>query len=121
MTSTTTSIRTIVIALAVLALAVPAASAMPPRDHEGVQTSSLAGTTSSTYQDLRNADNTGPRYVAPLHRSAPVAAVDPKPVVATGGGTSPFVFIVPAIVLVAMLGAGVVYTRTVRPARGSVA
>jgi hypothetical protein len=54
MTSTTP--RIITIALAALALAVPAASAMPIRD-DGVQTSSLAGTYSAPAQDLRNPDN----------------------------------------------------------------
>jgi hypothetical protein len=56
MTSTT---RMPTIALAILALAVPAASATPIRDN-GAQTSSLAGTTSAPKQDTRNADNRAP-------------------------------------------------------------
>jgi hypothetical protein len=122
MTSTTPT-RIITIALAVLALAAPAAVAMPLRDASGdIRTSSLAGTTAAPEQDLRNADNTAPRYVAPLKHPAPVAPAAVKPVVSTGGGgIAPLALIIPGVVLVAMLGAGVVYLRTSRPARGSVA
>jgi hypothetical protein len=112
MTSTTTRII-ITSALAVLALAVPAASAMAQRGSDGVRTSSLAGTTSAPAQDLRNADNRAPRYVAPLRHPAPVAPA-PKPVAATGGGTSPLVYIIPSLVLVGMIGAAVAYARTPR-------
>jgi hypothetical protein len=106
MTSTTT--RIITIAVAVLALAVPTASAMSLRDHMG--TSSLAGTTSAPAQDLRNADNRAPRYVAPI-AVKPAAQSQP---VGTGGGTSPLVYIVPGLVLAGMLGAALVYARTPR-------
>jgi len=154
MTSTTP--RIITIALATLAIAAPAATAMPVRDTTGVETSSLAGTTSAPKQDLRNADNRAPVYVAPAElapkqdlRNAdnrapvyvPPAELAPNmvppvvqhpyaadqlkpissPVKATDGddGTSPFVFIIPAVVLIAMLGAGVAFARTSRPARRS--
>src|ERR1700750_2732066 len=67
MTSTTP--RIITIALATLALAAPAANAMPLYEHDGaapakprstahIQTSSLAGTVSG--QDLRNPDQQAP-------------------------------------------------------------
>ena len=132
MTSTTP--RIITIALATLAIAAPAATAMPVRDTTGVETSSLAGTTSAPKQDLRNADNRAPVYVPPAELAPnmvppvvqhPYAADQLKPisspVKATDGddGTSPFVFIIPAVVLIAMLGAGVAFARTSRPARRS--
>jgi hypothetical protein len=126
MTSTTP--RIITIALAVLALAAPVASAMPLRDNGDVRTSSLAGTTGAPKQDLRNADNRAPSAVAPQQdlrnadnraprdvtpdRPAPAPA-KPRPVVADDG-TSPLVYIVPSLLLVAMLAAGVAYARTPR-------
>ena len=103
--------RIIITALAVLALAVPAASAMPLRDN--MQTSSLAGTTSAPRQDLRNADNRGPRDVAPV-RPAHVPSAPAKPVAADDGGTSPLVYILPGLVLVGMLGAAFAFARTPR-------
>src|SRR4051794_7990905 len=68
MTSTT---RIIIAALAMLAFAVPAANAMPMYEHDGttatgrastdIRTSSLAGTTESQLQDLRNPDQRAPQ------------------------------------------------------------
>ena len=125
MTSTTT--RIITTALAILALAVPAASAMPIRDHAG--TSSLAGTTSAPKQDLRNADNRAqgiaPVYVIPQQQPqtmrpvAPPKAPAPVATTDTDSGPSPLVFILPGLVLIAMLAAGVGFARTSqrRPAR----
>ena len=52
MTSTTP--RIVTIALAILALAVAAASAMPVHADVGVQTSSVPGTSSAPAQGLRN-------------------------------------------------------------------
>src|ERR1044072_9555306 len=75
MTSTTPRILTI--ALATLALAAPAASAMPLYEHDGsqsarnsgdIQTGSLAGTPSNPVQDLRNPDQ---RIPLPPPTSAP--------------------------------------------------
>ena len=72
MTSTT---RIITTALAMLAIAVPAASAMPLYEHgdtatterstADIRTSSLAGTTSAPVQDLRNADQRAPQPAEP--------------------------------------------------------
>jgi hypothetical protein len=156
MTSTTP--RIITLALASLAIAAPAATAMPMRDAAGVETSSLAGTTSKQQdlahlrasggvyaapapaapkQDVRNADNRAPRIVRPLDpvqiapNTTPPVVQHPytadqlkpisSPVKATGGddGTSPFVFIIPAVVLIGMAAAGFVYTRTSRTPRRS--
>jgi hypothetical protein len=147
---TTTTPRIITTALLALAIAAPTAAAMPIRDAEGVQTSSLAGTTSAPSQDLRgadarpgavyqapeapsqdlrNPDNQGPRYqtppdVAPIPvQQSPYTADQLKPIatpaVADGGETSPFVYIIPALVVIAMIAAGVAFTRTSRPARRS--
>jgi hypothetical protein len=125
----TSAPRIITIALAILALAVPAASAMPIRDN-GVPTSSLAGTTSAPKQDVRNPDNRAPG-IEPTQdlRNADnrVPAQQPqtiKPVVRTqpapvkNDGPSPLVFILPSLALIAMLAAATVYVRSSRqPAR----
>jgi hypothetical protein len=125
----TSAPRIITIALAILALAVPAASAMPIRDN-GAQTSSLAGTTSAPKQDVRNPDNRAPG-IEPTQdlRNADnrVPAQQPqtiKPVVRTqpapvkNDGPSPLVFILPSLALIAMLAAATVYVRSSRqPAR----
>jgi hypothetical protein len=128
MTSTTTRIITTV--LAILALTAPVASAMPIRDH--ADTSSLAGTPSAPKQDLRNADNRAPRaedgvarvYIPPqqpqtmrpVHitkTTAPAATTTD-----TDNGPSPLVFILPGLVLIAMLAAGYSFARmTRRPAQ----
>jgi hypothetical protein len=128
MTSTTT--RTVALILATLALTAPVASAMPIRDpDDGSHTSSLAGTpapkqdlrnpdqqapASKPKQDLRNPDQQAPPV--PLKPYAPVVLTKPAPV-AADDGTSPLVYIIPSLALVAMLGAAVIYTRSSRPAR----
>jgi hypothetical protein len=128
MTSTTP--RIILTSLATLALVAPAANAMPLRDHDGVQTSSRAGTTSAPHQDLRNPDNQGPRYqtpgrVAPIPvQQSPYTADQLKPLstpaqVTADDDPSPFVYIIPGVVLIAMLGAGIAFARTSRVARRS--
>ena len=147
MTSTTP--RIITAALLSLAVAAPAASAMPI-DNEGVQTSSLAGTTSAPRQDLRgadarpgavyhapevpqdlrNPDNQAPRYQAPAAKVAPIpvqqspySADQLKPIsspaVATDDDPSPFVYIIPAVVLVALGATGFAFARTRRSTRKS--
>ena len=102
------------------------ASARPLRDDQGVQTSSLAGTMSATFQDLRNPDNRAPAVVTQDLRNAdnraprsaarvpevPAAA----PVAATDDDPSPFVYIIPAIVLVALGATGYAFARTRRGA-----
>ena len=127
MTSTTT--RIITITLALIALSAPVAGAMPLRDRDGVQTSGLARTpwpkqdlrnpdqqapAPRPYQDMRNPDQriTPPVPVTPY---VPVELTRPAPV--ADDGPSPLVFIVPGLALVAMLAAAVIYTRSARPAR----
>jgi hypothetical protein len=131
MTSTT---RIISIALATLAIAAPVASAMPTRDNGDIRTSSLAGTTSAPKQDLRNPDQQVP--VVPKQdlrnpdQQVPVVPQQQpqtmKPVVIKqspqpaddDGSPSPLVYILPSLVLVAMLAAGYGYARmSRRPAR----
>jgi len=127
MTSTPT--RIITITLATLALAAPAATAMPLRDAD-VPTSSLAGTTSASKQDLRNPDQQAPAprpyqdMRNPDQRITPPVPVTPyvpveltRPAPVADDGPSPLVFIVPSLALVAMLAAAVIYTRSARPAR----
>jgi hypothetical protein len=115
MTSTTT--RIITIALTALALGAPVAAAAPMRSDEGVRTSSLAGTTSAPARDMRNPDNQVPFVPAQQPQTMkPVVRAQPEPV-ADDGGPSPIVFVAPSLALIAMLGAGLVYTRSVRPAR----
>jgi hypothetical protein len=134
MTSTTP--RIISVALATLAIAAPAATAMPLRDNGDIRTSSLAGTTSAQpYQDLRNPDQQAPaakpsqdlrnpdNRVVPAVPSdlpqtmKPVVLTQPQPV-ADDGGPSPLIFVAPSLVLVTMLGAAFIYTRSARrPAR----
>jgi hypothetical protein len=155
MTSTTP--RIITIALAVLALAVPAASAMPMYEHDGsqasgrsdpeIRTGSLAGTPSNPIQDLRNPDLQAPlppQTVAPKqdlrnpdnqapgvqpappqqqpYTYAPVEIPKAAPaVIHHDSDPSPFWFIIPSVVLIALLGAAYAFTRTSRPVRRSVA
>jgi hypothetical protein len=127
MTSTT---RIITIALAILALAVPAASAMPIRDNGG-QTSSLAGTTSAPKQDVRNPDNRAPgidptQNPANADNGVPVQQpptmkpvdIETQPARVKDDGPSPLVFILPSVALLGMLAAATVYVRSSRqPAR----
>ena len=130
--TSTTPIRMIVIALAALAITAPAAGAMPIRDNEGVQTSSLAGTPSAPKQDLRNPDQRAPASEPkqdlrnPDQRVPAVPSDLPqtmKPVDLTPAqpvaddGPSPLVFILPGVAVIAMLGAALIYTRSARPAR----
>jgi hypothetical protein len=147
MTSTTP--RIITIALATLALAAPAANAMPLYEHDGapsakprstahIQTGSLAGTV--TGQDLRNPDQQAPVPNEPTQdlrnpdqrvpeavpaqqppTLAPVHITKPQPAVAPDKGPSPLVFILPSLVLIGILGAATVYAKTSRPVRRSVA
>ena len=124
MTSTTP--RIITTALLSLAVAAPAASAAPIRDSEGVQTSSLAGTVSPR-QDLRGAD-ARPQAV-PLSWAVPPVQQTPytadqlkpisTPVAATDDDPSPFVYIIPAVALVALGATGYAFARTRRSARRS--
>jgi hypothetical protein len=128
MTSTTP--RIITIALAILALAVPAASAMPTGDN-GVQTSSLAGTSSAPKQDVRNPDNRAPgigatqdlpnadnRVPAQQPQTMKPVAIETQPVPVKDDGPSPLVFILPSLALIGMLAAATLYARSSRqPAR----
>ena len=81
-------------------------------------------------QDLQNADNQAPRYQAPALRVAPIpvqqspyAADQLKPVsrpaVASDDDPSPFVYIIPAVVLVALGATGFAFARTRRSAHRS--
>jgi hypothetical protein len=126
----TSTPRIITIALAILALAVPAASAMPIRDN-GAQTSSLAGTTSAPKQDLRNPDNQAPgikptRDLRNTDNGLPAqqpqtmnpVVIETQPAPVKNDGPSPLVFILPSLALIGMLAAATVYVRSSRqPAR----
>jgi hypothetical protein len=128
--TSTTPLRMIAIALAALAITAPVAGAMPIRDNEGVQTSSLAGTPSAPTQDLRNPDQRAPAPepkqdlrnpdnrvpAVPSDLPQTMKPVEIKQPVADDG-PSPLVFILPGLAVVAMLGAAVIYTRSARPAR----
>ena len=162
MTSTT---RIITTALAMLAIAVPAASAMPLYEHgdtatterstADIRTSSLAGTTSAPVQDLRNADQRAPQPAEPTQdfrnpdNRAPGVEAAPAPTDTSRAsrsssrrtrptqlkpistpqaapvaddGPSPFVYIIPSVVLIALLGAGFAFMKTTsRPVRRSAA
>jgi hypothetical protein len=120
MPSTTT--RIITIALATLALAAPVATAKPVSDYGsygGTHPSSVAGTDAAPTQDLRNADRRVQATPAQQPQTMkPVVLTKHEPVAADDDGVSPFVYIVPGLVLVAMLAAGFGYTRLSRlPAR----
>jgi hypothetical protein len=43
----------------------------------------------------------------------------PWRIAATGGDTSPFDYLIPGVILIAVLGAGLTYSRTPRPVRRS--
>jgi hypothetical protein len=124
MTSTTT--RIITTTLAILALAAPVASAMPI---DQAPTSSLAGTTSQWQKDMRNPDNQAARpedapktahvYVPPQQPQTmkpvePPKATTPVATTDTDNGPSPLVYILPGIVLIAMLAAGYSFARMSR-------
>src|SRR3954463_15151947 len=113
MTSTTP--RIITIALATLALAAPAASAMPLYEHDGSHSAAAQG------QDLRNADQRAPGIqTVPAQQPttmAPVERTKPVPAVSDGNDPSPLVFILPSLALLAMLGAATVYVKSTRRVR----
>jgi hypothetical protein len=112
MTSTTP--RIITIALAILALAVPAASATPTRD-QGGQTPSWAGTFWSPTPDPRNAHNGRP---AQQPQTMKPVAIETHPAGVKDHGPSPLVFILPSLALIGMLTAATLYVRSSRqPAR----
>ena len=86
---------------------------MPIRDN-ALRTSSLAGTSSTPAQDLRNPDNRVPAH--PPQTMKPVVRTQPAP--AEHDGPSPLVFILPSLALAGMLAAATVYVRSSRqPAR----
>jgi hypothetical protein len=103
-----TTPRIITIALATLAVAAPAATAMPLRDHTG--TSRLAGTTSA--QDVRNPDNRIAQDLAHLRAGGTAAAPGDD-------GPSRLLFIGPALALLAVLAVGMVHARISRTPRRS--
>ena len=157
MTSTTRIIIT------ALAFAVPAANAMPLYEHgdtiatgrasTDIRTSSLAGTTDSQLQDLRNPDQRAPQPAEPTQdlrnpdnrapgveaapaptdtsripvQQSPYSPAQLKPISTpqaapvADDGPSPFVYIIPSVVLIALLGAGFAFMKTSRPVRRSAA
>ena len=116
-----------------------------PRSSADLRSSSLAGTPSGSLQDLRNPDQQAPKPPAAVQPKqdlrnpdnqaprvepipaqqpttfAPVERTKPVSVPADDNGPSPLVFILPSLVLIAMLGAATVYAKTSRPLRRSVA
>jgi hypothetical protein len=144
--------RIITIALATLALAAPAATAMPLTEHGETQPAprqdlrnpdqqapapavpkqdlrnpdQQAPAPALPKQDLRNPDNQAPRIenvpAQQPHTFAPVERTKPVPaVVHDDSNPSPLVFILPSLVLIAMLAAATAYAKSLRPARRSVA
>ena len=119
MTSTTT--RIITITLALIALSAPVAGAMPLREDgsalapkQDLRNPDQQAPAPRPYQDMRNPDQriTPPVPVTPY---VPVELTRPAPV--ADDGPSPLVFILTSHALVAMLAAAVIYTRSARPAR----
>jgi hypothetical protein len=117
-----------------------------PRTNADIRTGSLAGTTDPVQdlrnpdqqaplppqtvqpqpQDLRNPDNKAPGIEnTPSQQPYTYAPVEiPKAapaVVDHDSNPSPFWFIIPSVVLIALLGAGFAVMRTSRPVRRSVA
>jgi hypothetical protein len=92
--------RCITIALASLAIAAPAASAMV------VDPVSTSGTTTPT-QDLRNPDQRVPATVPDMHASTAIAASKAQPSApkSSDDGISPLVYVLPSAALLAALGA----------------
>jgi len=124
MTSTTPT-RIITITLALLALSAPAAGAMPlgddgtapaPKQDFRNPDQQAPAARPFPYQDLRNPDLRAPAPPVPVTPYKPVEQPKPAPV-ADDGGLSPLVVVLPTLVLVAMIGAAVVFTRSSRPAR----
>jgi hypothetical protein len=103
--------RIITIALATLALAAPAATAMPLYEHDGTPPPAHR-------QDLRNADQRAPGIaIVPAQQPttmAPVERTKPVPAVSDGNDPSPLVFILPSLVLLAMLGVATAYVKSTR-------
>jgi hypothetical protein len=121
---TSTPARIITVTLALLALSAPVAGAMPTEPAGGSQTpkqdlrnpdQQAPGPRPFAYQDLRNPDLRAPAPPVPVTPYEPVEITKPAPV-ADDGGPSPLVVIVPALAVVAMLGAAVIFTRSSRPA-----
>ncbi len=138
---TTTTIRLITTALLALAVTAPIASAKPVSPYPPppwVQTIEQHGrgdsdtsTASSPRQDLRNSDNRAarpedatPRHTAPVaippvrgypHTAEPVKPLKAAP--ATDDGPSPFVYIIPSVVLIGLLGAGFAFMQASRRGR----
>ncbi len=126
----TTTIRLITTALLALAVTAPIASAKPVSPYppppwvQPIQ-----------HQDLRNSDNRAARPEDARQRhTAPVAippvqgyprtAVQPTPpkaaqqsAPATDDGPSPFVYIIPSVVLIGLLGAGYAFMKASRSGR----
>jgi hypothetical protein len=116
-----------------------------PRANPDIRTGSLAGTPSTPGQDLRNPDQVAPLppqvqvprqdFRNPDNRApgietipfqqpqtmAPVERPKPAPVAVDDSGPSPFVYIIPSVVLIALLGAGYAFMKTSRPVRRSAA
>jgi hypothetical protein len=103
MTSLTT--RIVTIALAALALAAPAANAMPLRDNP----------MTDPLQQLRTLDDPVPAQQPTTY--APVHIAKPAPAAVDDSGASPVAFILPSLVLMGMLGAATIYVRKARPVR----
>jgi hypothetical protein len=124
--------RIITIALATLALAAPAATAMPLYEH-GEQAApkqdlrnpdQQAPAPAVPKQDLRNPDNQAPGIqTVPAQQPSTYAPVErtKPPAVVHDSNPSPLVFILPSLVLLAMLAAATVYAKSMRPARRSLA
>ena len=140
MTSSTT--RIITIALAILALAAPVAAAAPIRDgspalarpnqraHVYVIPASAfkqqPATTAPAHQAKPPVADTGDRsahvYVIPASAfkqqpATTAAAHQAKPSVSGDSDPSPLVYILPSLALIAMFGAAAVYVRRLAPAR----
>jgi hypothetical protein len=121
--TSTTPIRILGIALATLALAAPAAGAMPIGDDsapaapkQDLRNPDQRAPAPRPYQDLRNPDQQAPTPPIAQTPFTPVELTKPAPI-AADSGLSPLVIVVPSLVLVAMLAASVIYTRSSRPAR----
>ena len=99
MTSTTT--RIITIALAILAVAAPVAGAAPIRDHDG-----RPAKRAHVYVIPASAFKPQPVTTAPAPRAKPPAT--------DSGDPSPLVYILPSLALIAMLGAATMYVRASR-------
>lgn len=141
----TTTIRLITTALLALAVTAPIASARPvsayppppwvQTDQQDGRRESATGTASSPRQDLRNSDNRAARPEDAKRRHTAPVAIPPvqaypraagqvtplkaqqQPAPATDDGPSPFVYIIPSVVLIGLLGAGFAFVRASRSGR----